>query len=101
MNMLPAPPPSPAPKSLKEMAESSGLVLLFVGQAGVSLYEVYDAEGEFMYLSVAEQFDDEIGWRTRTEAEQDAITMLALDEYYGNMTWDEDVVIPILPAYPV
>jgi hypothetical protein len=87
-----------APKSLKIIAESSGLVLLFVNQLGIDLYEVYDAEGEFLHLSVTEQFDDNGHWCSRTEAERDAMMTLALDEYYGTMAWDEDVTIPILPA---
>lgn len=87
-----------APKSLKTIAESSGLVLLFVNQSGIDLYEVYDAEGEFLYLSITEQFDDNGRWSSRTEAEQDAMMTLALDEYYGTLAWDEDAVISILPA---
>ena len=98
MNFATTPRLSLAPKSLKTIAESSGLVLLFVNQSGIDLYEVYDADGEFLYLSVAEQFDDNGRWCRRTEAEQDAMMTLAMDDYYGTMTWDEDVVIPILPA---
>lgn len=98
MNTPPAPPLSPTPKTLKTIAESSGLVLLLIHQASIDLYEVYNADGEFIYLSVAEQFDDYARWCGRTEAEQDAMMVLGLDEYYGTMTWDEDVTIPILPA---
>jgi hypothetical protein len=87
-----------APKSLKIIAETSGLVLLFVNQSSIDLYEVYNADGEFLYLSVAEQFDDNSRWCSRTEAEQDAMITLALDEYYGTMAWDDDVDIPVLPA---
>lgn len=87
-----------SPKTLKTIAESLGLVLLFVNQSGIDLYEVYDTEGEFLYLSVTEQFDDSPRWCSRTEAEQDAMMTLALDEYYGTMNWDEDVAISILPA---
>lgn len=98
MNILPAPPPSPTPKTLKTIAESSGLVLLLVHQASIDLYEVYNADGEFIYLSVAEQFDDCTRWHGRSEAEQDAMMVLGLDDYYGTMAWDEDVTIPVLPA---
>ena len=98
MNTLPAPPPSPTPKTLKTIAESSGLVLLLVQQASIDLYEVYNADGEFIYLSVAEQFDDHTRWHGRTEAEQDAMMVLGLDDYYGTMAWDEDVTILVLPA---
>jgi hypothetical protein len=98
MNFATTPRLLTAPKSLKIIAESSGLVLLFVNQLGIDLYEVYDADGEFLHLSVAEQFDDNPRWRSRTETEQDAMITLALDEYYGTMTWDDDVAIPILPV---
>lgn len=98
MNTRPAPPLLSTSKTLKVIAESSGLVLLFVHQDSIDLYEVYNADGEFIYLSVAEQFDDHARWCNRTEAEQDAMMVLALDEYYGTMCWDEDVTIPILPA---
>ncbi len=98
MNSLPAPPLSSTPKTLKNIAESSGLVLLLVHQTSIDLYEVYNADGEFIYLSVAEQFDDHTRWHSRTEAEQDAMIVLGLDEYYGTMAWDDDVTIPILPA---
>lgn len=98
MNFATTPHQLAAPKSLKTIAESSGLVLLFVNQPGIDLYEVYDAEGEFLYLSLTEQFDDNGRWCRRTEAEQDAMMTLALDEYYGTLAWDEDVAISILPA---
>jgi hypothetical protein len=99
MNTLPAPPLLlPTQRSLKTLAESLGLVLLLVHQESIDLYEVYNADGEFIYLSIAEQFDDNPRWRTRTEAEQDAMMTLALDEYYGTMAWDEEVAIPVLPA---
>ena len=98
MNFATTPRLLAAPKSLKTIAESSGLVLLFVNQSSIDLYEVYDADGEFLYLSVVEQFDNNGRWGNRTESEQDAMITLALDEYYGTMTWNEDVGIPILPA---
>jgi len=89
---------SSVPKPLKTIAESSGLVLLLVNQSSIDLYKVYNSDGEFLHLSVAEQFDDPGRWRSRTEAEQDAIITLAFDDYYGTMMWDDDVVIQILPA---
>jgi hypothetical protein len=98
MNTLPTLRLLPAPQSLKTIAESSGLVLLLVNQASIDLYEVYNSDGELMHLSVAEQFDNNGHWRGRTEAEQDAMITLALDEYYGTMTWDDDAPIPVLPV---
>ncbi|WP_375448495.1 hypothetical protein [uncultured Fibrella sp.] len=98
MNTLPAPPLLPTAFSLKAVAQSSGLVLLFINQASIPLYEVYSTDGELLHLSIAEQFDNPAGWRSRTEAEQDAMMTLALDDYYGKMTWDEEVAIPVLPV---
>jgi hypothetical protein len=98
MNTFTTPRLSSAPRPLKTIAESSGLVLLLVNQLGIDLYEVYSTDGEFLYLSIAEQFDDNGRWCSRTEAEQDAMMTLALDEYYGTLAWDDDVDIPVLPA---
>ncbi len=98
MNFTTTPRLLAAPKSLKTIAETSGLVLLYVNQSSVDLYEVYDLNGELLHLSVTEQFDDNRHWCSRTEAEQDAMMTLALDEYYGTMDWDEEVTIPVLPA---
>lgn len=98
MNTLPATPLWPTTSPLKAIAQSSGLVLLFIHQASIPLYEVYGGNGELMYLSIAEQFDDPAGWHRRTGAEQDAMMTLALDEYHGKMTWDEIVTIPVSPA---
>ena len=91
-------PPVPSPTNLKHIAEATGLVLLPVSQRHIDLYEVYTADGELLYISVAEQFDDHAAWNRRTEAEQDAMVTLALDEYHGTMDWDEDVAIEILPV---
>lgn len=98
MNALPISPSSPTPKTLKAVAQSSGLVLLLIPQASLSVYEVYSTDGELLYLSLTEQFDDPASWRNRPESEQDAMMTLALDEYYGTMTWDESVADSPLPA---
>lgn len=90
-------PPETSPTNLKQIAEATGLVLLPVAQRHINLYEVYTADGELLYISVAEQFDDHDVWSRRTEAEQDAMITLALDEYHGTMNWDQDVAIEILP----
>ena len=91
-------PPVPSTTNLKQIAEATGLILVLVSQRHIDLYEVYAADGELLYISVAEQFDDHAAWNRRTEAEQDAMITLALDEYHGTMNWDEVVAIEILPV---
>lgn len=86
------------PDSLTARAETIGLVLRHIRQGSLNLYEVYDAVGEFLYLSLTEQFDYPTRWRSRSEDEQDAMMTLALDEYYGRLTWDEGANLPVLFA---
>lgn len=78
--------------SLTARAEAAGLVLRHVHQDSLNLYEVYTATGEFLHLSLTEQLDEPTRWRSRSEAEQDAMMTLALDEYYGRLTWDEEMI---------
>lgn len=80
------------PDSLTVKAQTTGLELRHIRQDSLDLYEVCDAVGEFLYLSLTEQFDHSTRWRSRSEAEQDAMMTLALDEYYGELTWDDEII---------
>lgn len=56
--------------------------LVFIQQESVSVYEVRDSMGEVVSIVIAEGIDDAEQFGARSVAEQDAMKMLALDEYY-------------------
>lgn len=61
---------------------------VFVQQEAVSVYEVKDIMGEIVSIVIAEGIDDPDRFQARSVAEQDAMKMLALDEYYGVGEWE-------------
>lgn len=74
---------------LKEEAYNSGMHLRYIEQEGIAVYEGY-LQGELLYVSIAEVWDDPYRWAARTQAEMRAMIMLALDEYYGHMNWQPE-----------
>jgi|GEM_PF-4004240 len=61
---------------------------VFVQQESVSVYEVKDIRGEVVSIVIAEGIDEPERFQARSAAEQDAMKMLALDEYYGGAEWE-------------
>lgn len=61
---------------------------VFVQQESVSVYEVKDSLGEVVSVVIAEGIDEPDRFQARPVAEQDAMKMLALDEYYGGDEWE-------------
>lgn len=61
---------------------------VFVQQESVSVYEVKDSLGEVVSIVIAEGIDEPDRFQARPVAEQDAMKMLALDEYYGGADWE-------------
>jgi hypothetical protein len=61
---------------------------VFVQQESVSVYEVKDSVGEVISIVIAEGIDEPDRFQARPTAEQDAMKMLALDEYYGGAEWE-------------
>ncbi|KAB7726428.1 hypothetical protein F5984_24210 [Rudanella paleaurantiibacter] len=61
---------------------------VFVQQESVSVYEVKDSMGEVVSIVIAEGIDNPERFQARPVAEQDAMKMLALDEYYGGADWE-------------
>ena len=61
---------------------------IFVQQESVSVYEVKDSLGQIVSIVIAEGIDEPERFQARPVAEQDAMKMLALDEYYGGAEWE-------------
>lgn len=71
-----------------EGGENDNVRFVFIKQESVSVYEVQDSIGEVVSVVIAEGIDDPERFRARTISEQDAMKMLALDEYYGGDEWE-------------
>ncbi|WP_138507156.1 hypothetical protein [Spirosoma lacussanchae] len=68
--------------------ENDDVEFVLVQQESVSVYEVKDSVGEVVSIVIAEGIDDPERFQARSAAEQDAMKMLALDEYYGGAEWE-------------
>lgn len=68
--------------------DNDDVQFVFVQQESVSIYEVKDSLGEVVSIVIAEGIDDPERFQARSVAEQDAMKMLALDEYYGGADWE-------------
>lgn len=75
---------------LDEIAER--INLRYVPQASVSMYEAVDAVGEVVVLLLAEAVDEPERFAQRTEAEQSAMLVLALDDYYNGFDWEGTII---------
>ncbi|GAB3562662.1 hypothetical protein GCM10027578_05190 [Spirosoma luteolum] len=68
--------------------EYDDVQFVFIQQESVSVYEVKDSLGEVVSIVIAEGIDEPDRFQARSVAEQDAMKMLALDEYYGGADWE-------------
>lgn len=66
--------------------------LQYVPQESVPLYKAVDADGEVVALLLAEAVDNPKQFEQRSEAEQDAMQLLALDEYYEGQNWEGTII---------
>lgn len=66
--------------------------LRYVPQESISLYEAVDADGDVVALLMAEGVDEPERFAQRTEAEQRAMQVLALDEYYKGFDWEGTII---------
>lgn len=66
--------------------------LRYVPQESISLYEAVDAGGDVVALLMAEGVDEPERFAKRTEAEQSAMQVLALDEYYNGFDWEGTII---------
>ncbi|MBO0931909.1 hypothetical protein [Fibrella aquatilis] len=68
--------------------DNDDVQFVFVRQESVSVYEVRDSVGDVVSIVIAEGVDEPEQFRARPVAEQDAMKMLALDEYYNGSKWE-------------
>lgn len=68
--------------------------LRYVPQESISLYEAVDSDGDVVALLMAEGVDEPERFAQRTEAEQSAMQVLALDEYYKGFDWEGTIIDP-------
>ena len=66
--------------------------LRYVPQESIALYEAVDADGEVVALLLAEGVDEPDRFKQRTEAERNAMQVLALDEYYKGFDWEGTII---------
>jgi hypothetical protein len=64
------------------------VLFVFIAQESVSVYEVRDSLGDVVSIVIAEGVDEPERFRARPVSEQDAMKMLALDEYYNGPKWE-------------
>ncbi len=68
------------------------VVLRYVPQESISIYEAVDLDGEVVALLIAEGVDEPTRFEQRTEAERSAMQVLALDEYYQGFDWEGTII---------
>lgn len=68
--------------------ENDDVRFVFIQQESVSVYEVRDSEGDIVGIVIAEGVDEPERFRARSVVQQDAMKMLALDEYYKGTNWE-------------
>ena len=68
--------------------ESDDVRFVFIQQESVSVYEVRDSVGDIISIVIAEGVDEPERFRARPVVQQDAMKMLALDEYYQSANWE-------------
>jgi hypothetical protein len=76
-------------RSTPDDDELDAVQFIYIPQQSVSLYEVRDSVGDLVTLLIAEGRDDPARFAARPESEQDAMKILALDEYYGSSVWED------------
>ena len=78
--------------TLPSDAQVETVMLKYVQQESVSLYEAVDPEGEIVALLIAEAVDEPERFEQRSEAEQSAMQVLALDEYYKGLDGEGTII---------
>ena len=78
------------PSNVSVLSET--VTMRFVPQESVSLYEAVDADGDVVALLIAEAVATPEQFEQRSEAEQSAMQVLALDEYYKGFDWEGTII---------
>lgn len=78
------------PSNVSVLSET--VTMRFVPQESVSLYEAVDADGDVVALLIAEAVNTPEQFEQRSKAEQSAMQVLALDEYYKGFDWEGTII---------